>query len=130
MLYAFNNVLSIILWEIWWKDGGIQESLGISQFILVLDKLLEDHPGLWGKSYFRTLKCISFFILQYVLDFRTKPKRARGFAKSNLVSAQKSIKTRYDKNNVDIPGDKDLALGPVYHKPLQARYFVSDTICT
>ena len=47
-------------------------------------------------------------------------------AKSNLNSAQNSMKNRYDQNSVSRtfkPGDKVLALLPVPGRPPQARYF-------
>ena len=59
-------------------------------------------------------------------DFRTKLARACELARANLVSAQKSMKSRYDLNTVICtfkPGQKVLALLPVSGNPLRARYF-------
>ena len=59
-------------------------------------------------------------------DFRTKLTRACELARANLVSAQKSMKSKYDLNTVIRtfkPGQKILALLPVSGNPLSARYF-------
>ena len=42
----------------------------------------------------------SLNLLEYVSDFRTKLTRACELARANLVSAEKSIKSRYDLNTV------------------------------
>ena len=59
-------------------------------------------------------------------DFRTNFIRACELARANLVSPQKSMKSRYDLNTVNRifkPGQKVLALLPVSGNPLRARYF-------
>ena len=68
----------------------------------------------------------SLNLLQYVSDFRTKLTRACELARANLVSAQKSMKSKYDLNTVIRtfkPGQKILALLPVSGNPLSVRYF-------
>ena len=68
----------------------------------------------------------SLNLLGYVSDFRTKLTRACELARANLVSAEKSIKSRYDLNTVSHtfkPSQKVLALLPVSGNPLSARYF-------
>ena len=65
-------------------------------------------------------------ILCNVLDFRTKLSIACEMAKSNLKSAQNSMKNRYDQISVSRtfkPSDKVLALIPVPGRPLQVRDF-------
>lgn len=68
----------------------------------------------------------SLNILKYVSYFRTKLTRACELARKDLVSAQKSIKARYDLNTVDRTfkaGQKVLALLPIPGNPLRVRYF-------
>ena len=63
----------------------------------------------------------SLNLLGYVSDFRTKLTRACELARANLVSAEKSIKSRYDLNTVSHtfkPSQKVLALLPVSGNPL------------
>ena len=55
-------------------------------------------------------------------DVRTKLTRACELARANLVSAQKSMKSRYDLNTVIRtfkPGQNVLALLPVLGNPLR-----------
>ena len=68
---------------------------------------------------FRSIFCNTF--RTFGLKFRVHVH-----AKSNLKSAQNSMKNRNDQNSVSRtfkPGDKVLALPPVPGTPLQARYF-------
>lgn len=96
------------------------------------------------ESLFRSLKalvCLSWFsdtlwgglsdnveslnLLQYVSDFRAKLTGACELARENLISAQKSMKARYDRDTVEHdfePGQKALALLPVPGSPLHDRY--------
>ena len=64
-------------------------------------------------------------------DFRTKLTRACELARANLVSAQKSMKSRYDLNTVHRtfkPGQKVLALLPVSGNPLRSPLSHQDSI--
>ena len=103
----------------------VQESLGFSPFELVFGHSVRGPLKLF-KEKLLSHDDVSLNLLQYVLDFRTKLSKACEMAKSNLKSAQNSMKNRYDQNSVSRtfkPGDKVLALLPVPGRPLQARYF-------
>ena len=75
----------------------------------------------WVKEKFLSDNVDSLNLLQYVSDFRTKLTRARELARANLVSAEKSMKAKYDLDSVERkfePGQKVLALLPVLGSPL------------
>ena len=104
---------------------SVQESLGFSPFELVFGFSVRGPLKLF-KEKLLSHDDVSLNLLQYVSDFRTKLSNACEMAKSNLKSAQNSMKNRYDQNSVSRtfkPGDKVLALLPVPGRPLQARYF-------
>ena len=104
---------------------SVQESLGFSPFELVFGHTVKG-PLKLLKEKFISSSNESLNLLQYVSDFRTKLARACELARANLVSAQKSMKSRYDLNTVIRPfkpGQKVLALLPVSGNPLRARYF-------
>ena len=104
---------------------SVQESLGFSPFELVFGHTVRG-PLKLLKEKFISSSNESLNLLQYVSDFRTKLARACELARANLVSAQKSMKSRYDLNTVNRtfkPGQKVLALLPVSGNPLRARYF-------
>ena len=104
---------------------SVQESLGFSPFELVFGHTVRG-PLKLLKEKFISSSNESLNLLQYVSDFRTKLTRACELARANLVSAQKSMKSRYDLNTVNRtfkPGQKVLALLPVSGNPLRARYF-------
>ena len=104
---------------------SVQESLGFSPFELVFGHSVRAPLKLF-KEKLLSHDDVSLNLLQYVSDFRTKLSKACEMAKSNLKSAQNSMKNRYDQNSVSRtfkPGDKVLALLPVPVRPLQARYF-------
>jgi len=104
---------------------SVQESLGFSPFELVFGHTVRG-PLKLLKEKFISSSDESLNLLQYVSDFRTRLTRACELARANLVSAQKSMKSRYDLNTVNrtfIPGQKVLALLPVSGNPLRARYF-------
>ena len=104
---------------------SVQESLGFSPFELVFGHTVRG-PLKLLKEKFISSSDEHLNLLQYVSDFRTKLTRACELARANLVSAQKSMKSRYDHNTVSRtfkPGQKVLALLPVSGNPLRARYF-------
>ena len=104
---------------------SVQESLGYSPFELVFGHSVRGPLKLF-KEKLLSHDDVSLNLLQYVSDFRNKLSNACEMAKSNLKSAQNSMKNRYDQNSVSRtfkPGDKVLALLPVPGRPLQARYF-------
>ena len=104
---------------------SVQESLGFSPFELVFGHTVRG-PRQLLKEKFLSDNVDSLNLLQYVSDFRTKLTRACELARANLVSAQKSMKARYDLDSVERkfePGQKVLALLPVPGSPLQARFF-------
>ena len=104
---------------------SVQESLGFSPFELVFGHNVR-RPLKLLKEKFLSDNIDSLNLLQYVSDFRTKLTRACELARENLVSAQKSMKARYDLDSVERkfePGQKVLALLPVPGSPLQARFF-------
>ena len=104
---------------------SVQESLSFSPFELVFGHSVRGPLKLF-KEKLLSHDDVSLNRLQYVLDFRTKLSNACEMAKSNLKSAQNSMKNRYDQNSVSRtfkPGDKVLTLLPVPGRPLQARYF-------
>ena len=103
----------------------VQESLGFSPFELVFGHSARGPLKLF-KEKLLSHDDVSFNLLQYVSDFRTKLSKPCEMTKSKLKSAQNSMKNRYDKNSVSRtfkPSDKALALLPVPGRPLQARYF-------
>ena len=104
---------------------SVQASLGYSPFELVFGHSVRGPLKLF-KEKLLSHDDVSLNLLQYVSDFRTKLSNACEMAKSNLKSAQNSMKNRYDQNSVSRtfkPGVKVLALLPVPGRPLQARYF-------
>ena len=104
---------------------SVQESLGFSPFELVFGHTVRG-PLKLLKDKFLSENIDSLNLLQYVSDFRTKLTRACELARANLVSAQKSMKARYDLDSVERkfePGHKVLALLPVPGSPLQTRFF-------
>ena len=104
---------------------SMHESLGFSPFGLVFGHSVRGPLTLF-KDKLLSHDDVSLNLLQYVSDFRTKLSNAYEMAKSNLKSAQNSMKNMYDKTSVSRtfkPGDKVLALLPVPGRPLQARYF-------
>ena len=104
---------------------SVQESLGFSPFELVFGHSVRG-PLKLLKEKILADNNESLNLLQYVSDFRTRLTEASEIAKSNLQSAQKTMKDNYDKKTVKrsfVPGDKVLALLPIPGRPLQARYF-------
>ena len=72
---------------------SVQESLGFSPFELVFGHTMRG-PLKLLKEKFISSSNESLNLLQYVSDFRTKLARACELARANLVSAQKSMKSR------------------------------------
>ena len=107
------------------QQESLQEPLGFSPFEIVFGHTVRGPLKLF-KVKFLSDNVDSLNLLQYVSDFRTKLPRACELARANLVSAQKSMKARYDLDSVERkfePGQKVLALLPVPGSPLQATFF-------
>ena len=109
---------------------SVQESLGFSPFELVLGHTVRG-PLKFLKENFFSDDDSSLNLLQYVSDFKNRLSKACKAARSNLKSAQRRMKLRYDENSQDRnfePGDNVLALLPIPGKPLQARYYGPYTV--
>ena len=73
---------------------SVQESLGFSPFELGFGHTVRG-PLKLLKEKFISSSDEFLNLLQYVSDFRTKLTRACELARANLISAQKSMKSRY-----------------------------------
>ena len=103
---------------------SVQESTGFSPFQLVFGHAVRG-PLKLLKEKILCEEDKPLNLLQYVTEFKAKLAKACELARSNLISAQKIMKQRYDKKTVERkfqPGDKVLVLLPIPGSPLQARF--------
>ena len=104
---------------------SVQESVGFSPFELVFGHTVRGSLKLLKEKLLSNCS-ESINLLQYVSDFRSKLFRACELARANLSLSQKSMKERYDVDDVERsfkPGQKVLAMLPVPGNPLRSRFF-------
>jgi len=103
---------------------SVQEALGFSPFELVFGHVPRG-PLKMLKEVWLTTEDDTQDVITHVTDVRDRLQKATEFARKNLQSAQRNMKTWYDRKarqRTFKPGDKVLALLPIHGHPLQARY--------
>ena len=102
---------------------SVQESTGFSPFQLVFGHAVRG-PLKLLKEKILCEEDKPLNLLRYVAEFKAKLTKACELAKSNLMSAQKIMKERYDKKTVERkfqPGDKVLVLLPIKENPVTSE---------
>ena len=101
---------------------SVQESLGFSPFELVFGHNVRGPLSLLNEQW--SYSDTQIGLLDYVLKFKERLRKACELAKQNLQSAQHKMKTWYDRKARSRsfgPGDKVLVLFPLQGNPLQAK---------